>query len=87
MKLLRRETNTYMVRDEQGKEDEVVEFAPTVPVTLYTNNFIAGSSSSQISIPEYELKSDGSCLIKIGDAEFQTAAGLVPRRFFIVCFE
>lgn len=82
MTQLRRETNRYRVRDEQGNELEVIEFTPTVGLTLHTNSPSAGAKTSPLSMPEWEL-SDGTRVIRVGN-EFQTLDGPIPRRFFMV---
>lgn len=80
---MRKETNRYRVMDKQGNELEVIEFTPSVGLTLHTNSTAAGAKCSQLSMREYEL-SDGTRVIKVSENEFQTPDGPIPRKFFMV---
>jgi len=83
MSLLRKKTNTFVVKDEFGKNDYVYEYshliAKNIKVTVISNQ----EFSSTPNLKEYEL-SDGTPLFKFRSEEFQTIEQTNLRRYFIV---
>lgn len=78
----------YKVKDQQGNEDEVIKYKPTIPLSLSTYNPNSGLASSQLKLEEYRLLSDGTHLIRDNHGDFltaePTAGGLPLRRFSIL---